>query len=184
MGARPNSFPNGNRQIQIIISIKSLSFIFITCHKVKDWNMWSDYRLLPLAIHIGDRSFRPFILDLQRLWSTWDLSWFNGLNGWILTMRKRLIGTRIWTCTKSGTRSTRIRTRTSTRMCTCTRMKPECVLVPVPEMEPRPGPGPVPIFLPRSVVALGMGQYTTLGIGKGRLDSHHLSSPSLLSPWR
>ena len=36
MGARPNSFPNGNRQIQIIISIKSLSFIFITCHKVKD----------------------------------------------------------------------------------------------------------------------------------------------------
>ena len=39
MGVDPKSFPNGNRQIQSNISIKSLSSIFISYHNVKDWNV-------------------------------------------------------------------------------------------------------------------------------------------------
>ena len=123
MRAGPNSFPNENGEIQLII----------TYHKVKDWNMWSDCRILPPGIYIGDRSFGPLILGLWRLCNTWDLGRFNG---WILTMRimtQRLIRTRICTYTKIRTRNntkmcnststnTRIETKTNTKICTFTRI--------------------------------------------------------------
>ena len=146
MVVKLNSFPNGNKQLQIIINIKSQIFIFITCvtsTKIETCEVIVDFFLLEYALQIRvsghsflvswDFTILKISVDLMDWFWLWE-SWLNDS-----------LGPKI-----------------------------------VPKLEPRSEFALKWVLRPE--IALDMGLYTTFGIGKGWLDSHHLSSPSLLSP--